>query len=152
MAAALPLAVPTASQANDYESCSRRLLESGITATDAATACSRALHPDRIASCVADITQATALAPEGVLAACSRDRRPQEVASCVTSIHRNLEVASSALVLESCRLSILPLRYSDCVVGLSRTAELGTDESIGYCISAGYQPEDVAPTFIFAPD
>lgn len=151
-AASFPL-VAQPSQANEYESCNRRLIEAGVSVASAANSCARALHPDRVATCVADITAtATALAPEDVLSACSRDRRPREMASCVTGIHNNLEVASSELVLESCRLSLLPLRYSDCVIGLSRSAELGIEESIGYCIAAGYRPQDVAPTFIFAPD
>lgn len=148
-ATTLPLAVPNAAKANDYEFCSRRLLEAGIEVENAATACARALHPDQTASCVVNITNTTALAPEEVLLACARDRRPQETATCVTDIHRELELTDSELVLESCGLSVLPLSYSDCVVGLDRTAELGLEESIGYCISAGYEPEDVAPTFIF---
>ncbi|PSN18714.1 hypothetical protein C7271_11040 [filamentous cyanobacterium CCP5] len=142
--------MPTTAGANDYGSCSRRLLNAGIATDEAATACARALHPDRVASCVVGITAATALAPDDVLSACSRDRRPQETASCVTDIHRELGLAESKRVLETCSLSLLPLSYSDCVVGLSRTIELATEESLGYCISAGYQPENVAPTFIFA--
>ncbi len=141
---------PLAAQANEFATCAGALIDAGIEAEAASAACAQALKPEQVSRCVVDITDETELAPEQVLAACSRDRRPNELATCVATIHGSLEVSSSADVLDNCRRSVLPVRYSDCVVGLATTAEVATTESMALCIAAGYRPVDVAPTFIFA--
>jgi len=141
---------PLAAQANEFATCAASLIEAGVEAEAASAACAQALKPEQVSRCVVDITNATELAPDQVLAACSRDRRPDELATCVATIHDRLEVSSSTDVLDNCRRSVLPVRYSDCVVGLATTAEVATTESMAFCIAAGYRPVDVAPTFIFA--
>lgn len=148
MAVSLPLGVAPA-QANSYQSCSNRLLDAGLNAETAALACAQALHPDDLSRCVVDITSETTLAPDSVLSACGRDRRPQEVASCVNNLHNALGGGDTSLVLQNCRLSILPLKYSECVSGLSEAVELASEQVLNTCIAAGYQPRDVAPTFIY---
>jgi hypothetical protein len=42
----------------------------------------------------------------------------------------------------------LPVRYADCVTGLSAASELTPEASLTTCSAAGYRPVDLAPTFI----
>lgn len=136
--------------ANDYESCTSGLIDAGITANAAAGACGTALHPAELSSCTVDVLGAAEVDAEQALLACQNDRRPQELATCVGDIHQGLEVANSTAVVNNCRRSVLPVRFSDCVVGVATAASLPVAESMTQCIAAGYRPEDVAPTFIFS--
>jgi hypothetical protein len=147
-----PLVMLTAPQAvaNDFETCTSSLIEVGVVAADAATACGRALHPAALSSCTVDVTGAADVTADQALMACQSDRRPAELATCVSNIHQQLEVVSSTAVLNNCRRSVLPARFSDCVVGIATAAELTTGESMNRCIAAGSRPVDVAPTFIFS--
>jgi hypothetical protein len=134
----------------DYGRCAADLLDVGLAAESVAQACAEALHPEQVSSCVLDIATVTELGAEAALTACSRDRRPEELATCVISIHDVLDVANSGDVLGNCHRSILPVRYSDCVIDVATTAEIATTESMALCLAAGYRPVDVAPTFIYA--
>ena len=147
VAAPLP---PALAQVNDYDytRCAEDLLAAGLDDETIAAACALAYRPQEVSSCVVDVTDATAIAPKDALSACSRDRRPLEVATCVTGIHQDLTVADSKTVLDYCHRSLLPVRYSDCVISLAETVGLSTEESLAQCISAGYRPENVAPTYI----
>ena len=106
--------------------------------------------PDQEASCVVDVTNTAEITPEATLAACSRDRRPDEVAACFGSIYTNLEGADPLETLDNCQLSILPMRYSDCVTGLAAESDLTPEASLATCSVAGYRPVDLAPTFILS--
>jgi hypothetical protein len=97
---------------------------------------------------VTDVVEVSGVEPMMALSACSRDRRPAEVATCVSNIYADLTVEDASEVVQLCHLSILPERYSACVVGLSQELGLTTKESLNECISAGYRPVDVSPTFI----
>lgn len=145
-----PLALASPGLAIDYNygQCVADLLETGLSAQVAGSACASALRPEQVSSCVFDVTAATELSAEAALSACSRDRRPLEVASCVVNIHEFLDVPNSAAVLNNCHRSILPVRYSDCVVDTALVAEITTTDSLALCIAAGYRPVDVAPSFI----
>jgi hypothetical protein len=143
------LGLPRVAQANDFAGCTTRLMEAGLEAKVAASACSRSLHPAQVGDCVAQLSGLEAK-PEELLAACSQDRRPAELASCVTTIHDQLEVPSLSGLLDHCRRSVLPQRYADCVVGTVAAAQITTTESMALCIAASDRPVDVAPTFIFA--
>lgn len=136
--------------ANDFESCTSGLIEAGIEAIAAAGACGTALHPADLSSCTVDVLGAAEVDAEQALVACQSDRRPQELATCVGDIHQGLEVANSTAVVNNCRRSVLPVRFSDCVVGVATAADLAVADSMTQCIAAGYRPEDVAPTFIFS--
>lgn len=136
--------------ANDFESCASRLIGAGIAGPEAAGACGQALYPVDLASCTVDVIGVAEVDAEQALVACQSDRRPQELATCVSDIHQGLEVANSTAVLNNCRRSVLPVRFSDCVVGVATAASLAVADSMGQCIAAGYRPEDVAPTFIFS--
>jgi hypothetical protein len=136
--------------ANDFESCTSSLIEAGIVAAEAAGACGKALHPDDLSSCTVDVLRVAEVDAQQALVACQSDRRPLDLATCVGDIHQGLEVANSTAVLNNCRRSVLPVRFSDCVVGVATAAELAVADSMTQCLAAGYRPEDVAPTFIFS--
>jgi hypothetical protein len=148
VAAALPVVLVRPAAANEFESCARALTDAGLEAAVVAAACGQALHPDQVSACVTGVLAAADVTALSALSACSRDRRPKEVATCVSDIHAALPVERSDEVLEKCHLSILPQRYSACVVGLSQGAGLAVAESLNECLSAGYRPVDVAPTFV----
>ncbi|MBD0269054.1 MAG: hypothetical protein ICV77_12265 [Cyanobacteria bacterium Co-bin8] len=148
MAAPLSFAGQRPAAANDYESCARDLVTAGIEAAIAANACGTALRPVDVSTCVTGVVDVADVSALSALSACSRDRRPRELATCVTNIHTALAVTNSSEVLNNCRLSILPERYSSCVVGLSDGAGLELVESLNQCISAGYRPVGLAPTLI----
>lgn len=149
LAATIPVTAGTA-QAREarYDQCARDLLEAGIEADTAATACALALRPTEVSDCVVDVTRVSAVLPEVALSACSRDRRPTEVANCVADIHQDLDVADPTPVLVLCHRSLLPERYAACVTGLAETIGYDTETSLARCIAAGYRPENVAPTYI----
>lgn len=136
--------------ANDFEACTSGLIEAGITVAEAAGACGRALYPADLSRCTVDVLGVAEVDPQQALLACQSDRRPLELATCVGDIHQGLEVANSTAVLNNCRRSVLPVRFSDCVVGVATAADLAVADSMAQCIAAGYRPEDVAPTFIFS--
>jgi hypothetical protein len=144
------LLAPLAAEANEFGNCTGKLLAAGIDTETASLACAQALHPDQVASCVVDVTNTAEVAPEDALAACSRDRRPDEVAACFGSIYTKLEGADPMEALENCQLSILPIRYSDCVTGLAAESDLTPEASLATCSVAGYRPVDLAPTFILS--
>ncbi|HIK44141.1 MAG TPA: hypothetical protein IGR64_04550 [Leptolyngbyaceae cyanobacterium M65_K2018_010] len=144
------LAAPKPAQANPYDRCTASLIDAGIGLEVATASCAEALHPERVSSCVVDIVAKTAVDPSQALGACSRDRRPDDLATCVNTIYSTLADTSAADALNNCRRSILPVRYSDCVIGVAGAAEISPSESMAICTVAGYRPENVAPTFIYS--
>ncbi|MGD1906115.1 MAG: hypothetical protein ACFB0C_08995 [Leptolyngbyaceae cyanobacterium] len=138
-------------QATDYDTCVGDLLTLDLDRETVASACALAYRPQEVSGCVTGVMAETNIAPRDALSACSRDRRPPEVATCVTSIHTNLTVADlpeSLSVLDHCHRSLLPVRYSECVLAVGLIAEFTTADALDRCISAGYRPENVAPTYI----
>lgn len=148
MAAPLPFAVQRPAAANEFESCANGLIEAGIEPSIAGSACGQALHPEEVSACVVGVVDAADVSALSALSACSRDRRPKEVANCVADIHSSLAVDNSSEVLSRCHLSVLPERYSACVVGLSDGVGLTVIDSLDKCLSAGVRPTELAPTFI----
>ncbi len=136
--------------ANDYEDCANTLIEAGLDGSAAAGACGKAFNPTDLSSCTLDVTRVADINADQALLACQSDRRPKELATCVEDIHQSLEVGNSTAVLNGCRRSVLPLRFSDCVVGVATAADLAVADSLVQCSATGYIPTDVAPTFIFA--
>ncbi len=138
-----------AAQASEYDTCVGDLLPLALDRETVAAACALAYRPQEISSCVTGVLAATTtIVPGDALTACSRDRRPLEVSTCVTDIHSTLTVDDSFSVLDHCHRSLLPVRYSQCVLALGTTADFATVDALDRCISAGYRPENVAPTYI----
>ncbi|MGD2180038.1 hypothetical protein [Lusitaniella coriacea] len=53
--------------------------------------------------------------------------------------------AHSQKTLDHCRRSLLPKRFSECVIGLRRSAELPTDRALNTCIEAEDFPRNLFP-------
>ncbi|MBE9045927.1 hypothetical protein IQ255_16205 [Pleurocapsales cyanobacterium LEGE 10410] len=140
------LTIPNSSAiAGSIGSCADSLIVDGVTESAAAAACSDALEPEVLASCVADIKNSTDFEGNDVLQACYRVRRPDELASCVTDISAGLELSNSTLILDSCRRSLLPERYAECTLDLVGIAEISSEEAMASCIAAEFRPGEVSP-------
>ena len=120
----------------DYATCADNLLGKGISESTAASACARALYPLDLSSCVASIDGTGTLATTEVLSACQRVRRPLELAICYSEIEAGDDAAARSDVLDHCRRSLLPERFSSCVVGLRRETTLSTASAMTTCIDA----------------
>ncbi|HEY9623032.1 MAG TPA: hypothetical protein V6C78_21940 [Crinalium sp.] len=132
----------------DYQTCANGLLAAGISQADAASSCAASLYPTDLSHCVVNIKNETSIAANDALTGCRRVRRPVELATCVTQID-NLTTGSEPLgVLDYCRRSLLPTRYSACVVGLSQEVDSPVAELLQTCIAAGTRPRNVLPNFI----
>lgn len=147
-AAALPITIQSPAQANDYESCARSLINAGISIQDADYACATALHPTDVSACFTKVAGDVSLDSSDLLHACRRVRRPTELATCVVDIHSDRLSEGSIAVLDNCRRSLEPVRYSECVNGLIAASAIALDESMSECIAGGYRPRDIAPTFL----
>lgn len=130
----------------DYATCASSLLETGIAEPDAASACARSLYPLELSSCVDSIKNNETLAATDVLSACQRVRRPLELATCYSEIETGDDAATRSDVLDHCRRSLLPERFSSCVVGIRQETTLSTAAAMGTCIDSGDAPSADLPT------
>lgn len=135
----------------DFNRCSSRLLDLKLPPDEATSACARALQPSYLSKCVVKVSKDGGVAATDALAACRRVRRPDELASCVVQIHSKVKAAATAEVLDNCTRSLFPDRFADCVVGTTQAAKLPPTDVINTCISGGYLPREVDPTFIPYP-
>ena len=145
---------------NDFDVCLRELIEVDIEVREAADACARALEPRQLSRCVVKINDRTPVAAEDALKTCFQVRRPPDLATCVVDIHgvdmtveEEVEIEPSSsystLTLDSCRRSLLPKRYSKCVLALSRNnTEILPTEAMEICISAEAYPDSLLPALI----
>lgn len=148
---AVVLPIPAAIAANDYERCTADLLGTKISSEEAASACSRAFFPRDLSACVSQLS-GNSFASTDALTACRQVRRPRDLATCAVDIRREISDSTAADVLDSCRRSLLPIRYSDCVVGLNKAAKVPSTKALDSCIDASYFPREVDPTFLpFTP-
>ena len=153
--------------AGSIGSCAESLISSGVDKSAATTACSDASKPQDLAACVVQIETATNLKGNNALQSCYRVRRPDELASCVTTIssdlepgksnassdsepgkpavNSDLELEKSAMILDSCRRSLLPVRHAECTLDLASIAEIEIEEALESCIAAELTPGEVAP-------
>jgi hypothetical protein len=147
LAIGLPLQ-PVSARPNSYQSCASALRDSGIAEAQVAAACSAALRPTELATCVSEIGGQTSIAAPDALSGCRRVRRPLELSSCVVSINPG-EGAVATEVLDHCRRSLLPTRFSECVVGLVAEINYNTNRAMRSCIAATDPEPDSLPA---APD
>jgi hypothetical protein len=133
--------------AQGFSSCVRNLVGSGIAEDQAGTACADALVPRDLSACVQRVTNNTSLEAEDALQACYRVRRPRDLSSCVVRISNNVDNAKSdVLALDNCRRSLLPDRYSECVVALNANlTDISASQAMETCISAEAFPHNVFP-------
>ena len=150
IAIALPIAPAKAffgRAINPYESCAANLTRAQISAAEAAGACGQALKPSDLGTCVNRIANEKVSGTDA-LSVCRQVRRPVDAASCVVSIRRGVSDTAIVDVLDSCRRSLLPQTFSDCVVGLNSQLKVGGKQAISSCLDASDRPRDLLPTFI----
>lgn len=142
MAGLFTLAIPNtpANAFNDFQVCAGELRRSNISPEVAAAACAEALAPADLSLCVLKIKALTPISPDDALRACIRVRRPIELANCVVQINDRTQDPNALPVLNYCRRSLLPERFSDCVVGISRQLDFSPPSALEACISAEDYP------------
>ena len=92
------------------------------------------MYPKRLATCVYDIQRQTNILATDALATCTRVRQPDELATCVVGISVNSQEETIPEVLNYCRLSLLPVRFAECVVGLRREIDVTPIQAMNTCI------------------
>lgn len=138
------LTIPNPAIAGDIGSCADSLITDGVAESAAAAACSDALEPTVLSSCVEDISSDSNIEGNAALQACYRVRRPDDLASCVTTISSSLE-SESTMALDTCRRSLLPIRHAECTVDLAGITNISSEEAMESCIAAEFRPSEVDP-------
>ncbi len=119
---------------NDYRFCAARLLALNLPAAAVSPACANALEPKRLSTCVYDIQRQTNILAADALATCNQVRQPDQLATCVVGISTNSQEETIPEVLNYCRLSLLPVRFAECVVGLRREIDVTPVQAMDTCI------------------
>jgi hypothetical protein len=132
--ALMPLATPAHAAKNNYEECAESLRDLNISPSEVAKSCSQSLYPQNLASCVVDISKETDVLASDALNTCSRVRRPLELASCVVDISDVGTASDAPEILDLCRRSLLPVNFSQCVLGLVNQTDLGITDALRFCI------------------
>ena len=138
-------AIPSYSGNPDYRGCATAMTDSGVAQADAIAACAGARYPGDLGACVVDVNEFTGLTANSALLVCERSRRPTEVADCTINIHEAFLTEPSTEVLQNCGRSILPARYSRCVVDILDATEVTVDTALTQCARAGYRPWTLQP-------
>lgn len=137
------------SRPRDYAACASGLVGAGVSEAEAAAACGGALYPRDLSTCVTRISNGETIAATDALSSCRRVRRPVDLASCVVNISDGASDETTALtVMDYCRRSLLPLRFSACVTGVRGETALSTAEIMQNCIAASTRPRSVLPSFV----
>lgn len=169
----LPLTAP-ASASDNFGLCIAELVESGLEEPEAGVACAGALEPAELSFCVSAIEDDTPVEAQEALASCYRVRRPIDLAYCVVDIHEETSavlttedvetelditeteefeyppavVDNAILALDTCRRSLLPSRFSECVVELSQSLEaFAPTDAMLTCIQAESYPRELFPVY-----
>ncbi|MFW6367837.1 MAG: hypothetical protein ACOCZG_01635 [Halothece sp.] len=136
-----------ASVGDEFRVCAEELQEAGLSPDEASAACADAIRPKDLSLCVLSMNQEVGIDANEALSNCFRNRRPVELATCVIEINDFLDSDNLTPIVENCRRSVLPLRYSDCVVGLTETAEeeIAPQKAVEDCITAEDFPRALRP-------
>lgn len=126
-----------------YRSCLRDLQGNGVSPEISASACAGALRPTDISQCVRRITQKTKISGLDALNSCQQVRRPDELASCVLDINnsQSKNPPNPLAVMDFCRRSLLPRRFSQCVIGMGQQANFTTEQLMNICINTKESPQ-----------
>jgi len=143
------IAIPSepATALTEFQVCAAELLRAEVSPEQASRACAEALAPKDLSLCVLRIKVLTPTKPNDALFACTRVRRPLELASCVVDINKRTQSKEAPSVLDHCRRSLLPIRFSECVVGLSREIDVSVPRALQSCITAEDFPRELSPAF-----
>lgn len=153
-ASLLTLAIPSgpATAINDFLLCAAQLVRYAKVSPDAASEpCAKALNPTDLSRCVVTINFVTPTLTQEALAACTRVRRPVDLSRCVSDISARTQSSEVLRVIDYCRRSLLPIRFSDCVSGLRREIDISIPRALDTCITAEDYPRQLSPTFAPPP-
>ncbi len=154
IAGLLAMAIPSepAAAFTDFQICAAQLERyAGASPEAASDACAEALLPKDLSRCVVTISQLTPTLTSDALTACQKVRRPVDLGRCVYDITSTTRDSEALRVLDYCRRSLLPLRFSECVTGLSREADFPAANFMDRCIAAEDFPRNLNPTFAPPP-
>ncbi len=136
-----PSRLVEASIGEEFDVCAKELQQAGLSADEASAACSEALHPEDLSLCVLSMNVEVDVTAQQGLENCFRDRRPVELATCVIDIDEAVEVEDVGNIVQNCRKSLQPLRYSECVIGLTAGNEIAVSRAVDDCIAADDSPK-----------
>ena len=132
-----------------FFTCDYELKQMGVNAADRTAACGSALYPKDISGCVVRIVNENQIAPSEALSTCRQVRRPLELATCVTDINQmnvfDDRLVATDRILQTCQRSLLPKRFSQCVVGMSWETDLPISDLMNRCIEARDRPRGFYP-------
>lgn len=150
----LAVAIPNrpAAAFSDFQICAAQLERYAKVSPEAALgACSQALRPKDLSRCVVTISLVTPTLSQDALVACTKVRRPVDLSRCVLDITHSSRASEALRVIDYCRRSLLPDRFSECVVGLSRETDYPTSKALDTCIAAEDVPRNLSPNFAPPP-
>jgi len=129
----------------NFRVCGAELARAGIPPAVAANSCSAVLYPKDLTTCVLTIYKQTSISSGDALTTCRQVRRPRDLGNCVVNISVNTLGGSPRAILDGCRRSLLPVRFGECVVGLSQSLNLSVGLLMANCIDGSDRPRDFYP-------
>lgn len=145
---------------NQYSVCVTQLEKYDVSGEDAAVACSDALIPKELSECVSMIGNATPIGGNDSVRACFQVRRPIDLGNCVADIYNALpslkvvdpetdtEEINLLTLLNSCRTSLRPGFYSECVIATAKEVdEMSPVRAMDICLSAQDFPRSLFPAY-----
>lgn len=154
IAGLLAIAIPKAPAVafTEFQICAAQLVRwAGIAPEAASGACAKALHPEDLSRCVVTISLVTSTLKQDALSACTKVRRPVDLSQCVSDISERTRTSEVPTVIDYCRRSLLPIRFSECVTGLSREVDSAIPRLLDTCITAEDFPRNLSPAFAPSP-
>ena len=147
----IPSKPAAAASTNDFQFCADYLRRASISPELISQACSEALSPKELAKCAIRINVQTPTPANDALTACLRVRRPQDLATCAVDIGKSTRSKEALAVLDYCRRSLLPVRFSQCVIGLTREIDYSIPTALNACITAEDFPRNLTPAIAPPP-
>jgi hypothetical protein len=154
IAGLIAIAIPSrpAVAYTEFQICAAQLVRfASVSAESASTACANALRPEDFSRCVVTISLRTPAITKDALQACTRVRRPVELSRCVVDIGDRSRDSNVPSVLDYCRRSLQPIRFSECVTGLTREVDFAIPRALDTCIAAEDFPRQLFPNFVPPP-
>lgn len=149
---AIAFPTPPAIAYTPFQICAAQLVRYASVAPERASlACANVLSPADYSRCVVTMSLRTPAITNDALTACTRVRRPVELSTCVVDITNRARDSQVPTVLEYCRRSLQPIRFSECVSGLSREIDSATLKTLDTCIAAEDYPRQLFPNFAPPP-
>lgn len=173
---AISIPVEPANARNMFDVCFGQITAVGVSSEQAKVACANALIPKELSRCVSRVALTVSVKADEAVNNCYKSRRPVDVANCVIDINNQVslnqdwpktnrvtetfadpttqvidsseELSPSLLVLESCRRSLQPGVYSQCVTALSRNVSLERlRQAVNICLSGEAFPPALFPDY-----